>query len=73
MTATTPDIRSVRARRTLLEKVRRTLASAPVSAWFGMIVILIYAFAAIFAPWFRPLAIRNREMKSVNAFGITKE
>lgn len=51
MTTITPDIRSVRARRTLLEKIRRTLATAPASAWFGMIVILLYAIAAIFAPW----------------------
>ena len=51
MTATAPDIRSVRARRTLSEKVRRTLATAPFSAWFGMIVILLYAFVTIFAPW----------------------
>ena len=36
-----PDIRSVRARRSFLENARRTLASAPVSAWFGMIVILV--------------------------------
>ncbi len=51
MTAQAPDIRTVRARRTFLEKVKRTLATAPISAWFGMIVIFIYAFAALFAPW----------------------
>ena len=51
MTAAAPDIRTVRARRTFLEKVKRTLATAPLSAWFGMIVIVIYAFTAIFAPW----------------------
>ena len=51
MTASAPDIRQVRARRSHLENVKRALASAPISAWFGMIVILIYAIAAIFAPW----------------------
>jgi peptide/nickel transport system permease protein len=54
MTAQAPDLRSVRARRTLWQNVLRTLASAPISAWFGMIVIVIYVFAAIFAPWIAP-------------------
>lgn len=54
MTAQAPDIHAVRARRSLLENVRRTLATATFSAWFGMIVILIYAIAAIFAPWIAP-------------------
>lgn len=54
MTAQAPDIRSVRARRSLWQTVRRTLATAPVSAWFGMIVIVIYVLAAIFAPWIAP-------------------
>ncbi len=54
MTAQAPDIRNVRARRTFWENARRTLASAPLSAWFGMIIILIYVIAAIFAPWIAP-------------------
>ena len=54
MTAQAPDIRSVRARRTFFQNVKRTLASAPISAWFGMIIIVIYAIAAIFAPWIAP-------------------
>jgi peptide/nickel transport system permease protein len=54
MTAQAPNIRNVRARRTFLQTARRTLASAPVSAWFGMIVILIYVIAAVFAPLIAP-------------------
>jgi peptide/nickel transport system permease protein len=54
MTAQSPDIRNVRARRTFFQNARRTLATAPFSAWFGMIVILIYVIAAIFAPWIAP-------------------
>jgi peptide/nickel transport system permease protein len=54
MTAQAPDLRSVRARRTFWENAKRTLASAPISAWFGMIIIVIYAIAAIFAPWIAP-------------------
>ena len=54
MTDQPADIRSVRARRSVWEDARRTLATAPISAWFGMIVILIYAIAAIFAPWIAP-------------------
>lgn len=54
MTAQAPEIRNVRARRTFLQTARRTLASAPLSAWFGMIVILIYVIAAVFAPLIAP-------------------
>lgn len=53
-TANPVDIRAIKARRTFLENAWRTLKTAPVSAWFGMIVIAIYAFAALFAPWLAP-------------------
>jgi peptide/nickel transport system permease protein len=54
MTAQTTEVRNVRARRTFFQNARRTLATAPFSAWFGMIVIVIYFLAAIFAPWIAP-------------------
>ncbi|MEO6608505.1 MAG: ABC transporter permease [Aestuariivirga sp.] len=50
----TQTLRVIKARRTMLENVWRLLKTAPISAWFGMIVILIYAIAAIFAPWIAP-------------------
>lgn len=53
-TANTADTRNVRARRSFIENAWRTLKTAPISAWFGMIVILIYAIAALFAPWLAP-------------------
>ena len=56
MTETSTPLRQIKARRTALESVVRTLKSAPISAWFGMIVIAIYAFFAIFAPWLAPYA-----------------
>jgi peptide/nickel transport system permease protein len=46
--------RADHARRSLAETVRRELAKAPWSAWFGMVVIAIYAFCAIFAPFLAP-------------------
>jgi peptide/nickel transport system permease protein len=46
--------RAVKARRTLVQNVWRTLRKAPISAWFGMIVIAIYLFIALFAPWIAP-------------------
>jgi len=52
--ANSADIRAIKARRSFAENAWRTLKSAPVSAWFGMIVILIYALAAIFAPLIAP-------------------
>ncbi len=41
-------------RKTSWTRLRRTLASAPVTAWLGMAVILVYAIAAIFAPLIAP-------------------
>jgi peptide/nickel transport system permease protein len=46
--------RNVKARRTMRENVWRTLKKAPLSAWFGMIVIALYVFVALFAPWIAP-------------------
>ncbi|MGE3227457.1 MAG: ABC transporter permease [Parvibaculaceae bacterium] len=46
--------RSVKARRTVAQNVWRTLKKAPLSAWFGMIVIAVYVFVALFAPWIAP-------------------
>lgn len=54
MTAEPAKTLAVRARRSRIENARRGLAKAPVSAWFGMIVILIYAICAIFAPLIAP-------------------
>ena len=54
MTAEPINIRAIRARRGWIETIRRALAKAPISAWFGMIVILIYAVCAIFAPLIAP-------------------
>ena len=38
------------ARRTWLQSAWRELRRAPPTAWFGLIVILIYVLAALFAP-----------------------
>jgi len=43
-----------RARRTLSYRAWRELRKAPVSAWFGMIVVLAYVFVALFAPGLAP-------------------
>jgi peptide/nickel transport system permease protein len=44
----------VAARRTATRNALRLLRSAPASAWFGMIVIAIYALLALFAPLIAP-------------------
>ena len=56
MDQTAPPVapRSVKARRTVMQNVWRTLKKAPISAWFGMIVIAIYIFVALFAPLIAP-------------------
>jgi peptide/nickel transport system permease protein len=53
-TVTAPAARTPKARRTMGELAWRELRKAPISAWFGMIVILIYLFVAIFAPLIAP-------------------
>jgi peptide/nickel transport system permease protein len=59
MTDTSAPLRQIKARRTIIENIVRNLKTAPISAWFGMIVIAIYAFFAIFAPWLAPYAERE--------------
>ena len=56
MDQTAPPVapRSVKARRTVAQSVWRTLKKAPISAWFGMIVIAIYIFVALFVPLIAP-------------------
>ncbi|MBG1232704.1 ABC transporter permease [Aestuariivirga litoralis] len=53
-TSAPAPLRDIKARRTFTQNVIRTLKTAPLSAWFGMIVILIYALVAIFAPLLAP-------------------
>lgn len=43
-----------RSRRTIPARMWRQLKTAPVSAWFGMIVILAYVVVALFAPVLAP-------------------
>jgi len=54
MTTAAAPTRNIKARRTAYQNVVRTLKTAPISAWFGMIVILVYAILAIFAPLIAP-------------------
>ncbi len=48
------SIESRRATPSRLTRARRFLATAPFSAKLGMVVVAIYAFVAIFAPWIAP-------------------
>ncbi len=48
------EVSMLKARRTLLENIWRGLKSAPPTALFGMSVILIYVFFALFAPLLAP-------------------
>jgi peptide/nickel transport system permease protein len=44
----------IATRRTVVQNALRLLKSAPGTAWFGMIVIVIYGFLAVFAPLIAP-------------------
>jgi len=48
------EVGSVRKRRSRGERWWLALKKAPVSAWFGMLVIAGYVFVAIFAPLLAP-------------------
>ncbi len=48
------EVSMLKARRTLVENIWRGLKSAPPTALFGMVVILIYVFFALFAPLLAP-------------------
>lgn len=50
--ATAPSV--PRARRSATQRTWRVLKTAPPSAWFGMIVIVLYLLVAIFAPLLAP-------------------
>ena len=50
------EVSQVKLRRTRWERIWIDLKKAPPSAWFGMIVIAIYCFVAVFAPLISPYA-----------------
>lgn len=52
--AASAEVGSVRKRRTRGERWWLALKKAPLSAWFGMIVIAAYVFVALFAPMLAP-------------------
>ena len=50
----TAEVALVRQRRTRLQRMWLGLKKAPPSALFGMAVIAVYVFVALFAPWLAP-------------------
>jgi peptide/nickel transport system permease protein len=48
------EVAIVATRRTWAQRAWRELKKAPLTAWFGLIVIAAYMFVAIFAPWVAP-------------------
>ncbi|HVZ01693.1 MAG TPA: ABC transporter permease [Dongiaceae bacterium] len=54
MTATGTSAPASRPRRSRLAKLGREFAKAPLSAWFGMVVLTGYILVALLAPWIAP-------------------
>ena len=48
------EVANLIKRRTRAERLKIALSKAPISAWFGMAVLFVYFFAAIFAPLIAP-------------------
>ena len=51
-----PDIQSMTnsAVSTRTSRIHKELAKAPFSAKLGLLIIVVYVFAAVFAPWLAP-------------------
>ena len=52
--STKSEVANLIKRRTRVERLKIALSKAPISAWFGMAVLFVYFFAAIFAPLIAP-------------------
>ncbi len=65
MSSLQTSTRIIKGRRTLSENIIRTLRDAPLSARFGMCVMLIYALCAIFAPWIAPFPESDTSAKGM--------
>ena len=50
----TDEVTLVKARRSVLQNIWRTLKTAPPTAWFGMVVITFYLIVALFASLLAP-------------------
>ena len=48
------EVGTLRTRRTRYQRAMIALGKAPITAWFGMIIVAIYIFVAIFAPFIAP-------------------
>ena len=48
------EVGAVRVRRSRMERAWIELKKAPFTAWLGLVVIGIYIFVALFAPWLAP-------------------
>ena len=48
------EVANLIKRRTRVERLKIALSKAPISAWFGLAVLSVYFFAAIFAPVIAP-------------------
>jgi len=48
------EVGNVRLRRSFLQRAWIELKKAPYTAWFGLIVVLLYVIMVIFAPWIAP-------------------
>ena len=48
------EVGNVKLRRSMFERAWIELRKAPLTAWFGLIVVFIYLIMVVFAPWIAP-------------------
>ena len=65
----TAEVGQVRQRRSRMQRIWVDLKNAPPTAWFGMIVILIYAIVAIFAPLIAPFGEADASFSAYQQWG----
>jgi peptide/nickel transport system permease protein len=63
------EVGMLRERRSRLNRSWIALKKAPVTAWFGMIVIAIYLVVAVFAPWIAPYGEADSSFAAYQPWG----
>jgi peptide/nickel transport system permease protein len=73
MSVETPDMAVeppiVRRRRGFRSRAWRGLKKAPPTAWFGMIIVALYVFVAVFAPWLAPFGESDTTGRAFEPWG----
>ena len=63
------EVGQIKLQRSRFKRSWIELKKAPPTAWFGLIMIIIYGFVAIFAPWLAPFGEADSSFSSFQPWG----